>query len=734
MAKSGRIERIIGTSGAYTEWLEWVVNSQDIESNKSNITVRFLAARTTGSASNGAYSNYTTNKIWLRVGGSVVYENTKAKIDLRTSSGRELATWTGDVEHDSDGKLSLALEGEFYFSSTAATSLSQGNYLVSGTATIDTIPRASSISVTDADIGTDAIITINKASDSFTSTLTYEFKGLTGTIATKTKETVVLFRIPQSFADKMPEKSSKCTLKCVTYSAEGNYIGEKIVDFNVVSRDTVTVSGSVTDGNDKTYALTGNRSKLVRYKSTAVVSINATTDNSATISQKTINGQDASSGSVSFENVVSGQFVLYAKNSRGYEKQETISADVVAYVPLTCICEVVRSDGVSSTATLSVQGDYYNGSFGSQSNSLKLSYKIKESGGSYGSPVTITPTISGGKYTASVQLSNVAYDKQYTVEVTAEDKLTTIADDDIIMKSEPIYWWDDVSFNANVPIEVKGSTTKGLATINQTNADYPYPYIRCQYNGTNKASLGYYENMAFVANDTTNARIGVNDSGVPQYWSDHQSENAKTLLHSGNVSSYAAPAGYGFGSNTMPTAQNTMEANAISVNCFTSFRPGIIDATKGFWGQTILENGGSYGSQLAYSIGGLEARREKSGGTWQPWEWVNPPMVVGTEYRTTKRFNNKVVYTKLVEIGETPASGSSKSVNVAPAGSTIVSVSATGRSNDNLVCRPFPIYNNNGAIQSTIRVTNQVDLTVTVHAWSFTSAYKVVACVEYVKD
>lgn len=114
-------------------------------------------------------------------------------------------------------------------------------------------------------------------------------------------------------------------------------------------------------------------------------------------------------------------------------------------------------------------------------------------------------------------------------------------------------------------------------------------------------------------------------------------------------------------------------------------------------------------------------------------DFENPPMVVGTEYLTTRFWNGKPLYTKLVEIGETPASGSSKSVNVAPAGSTIVSVSATGRSSDNLVCRTFPIYNNNGAIQATIRVTNQVDLTVSVHAWSFTSAYKVVAYVEYVK-
>ena len=33
-----------------------------------------------------------------------------------------------------------------------------------------------------------------------------------------------------------------------------------------------------------------------------------------------------------------------------------------------------------------------------------------------------------------------------------------------------------------------------------------------------------------------------------------------------------------------------------------------------------------------------------SGTTWKPWEWVNPPMQVGVEYRTTERFNGKPVY------------------------------------------------------------------------------------------
>lgn len=43
-------------------------------------------------------------------------------------------------------------------------------------------------------------------------------------------------------------------------------------------------------------------------------------------------------------------------------------------------------------------------------------------------------------------------------------------------------------------------------------------------------------------------------------------------------------------------------------------------------------------------------------------EWINPPMVIGTEYKTTERYKNKPVYTKAVSCGNFPSSGSSKSI------------------------------------------------------------------------
>lgn len=39
---------------------------------------------------------------------------------------------------------------------------------------------------------------------------------------------------------------------------------------------------------------------------------------------------------------------------------------------------------------------------------------------------------------------------------------------------------------------------------------------------------------------------------------------------------------------------------------------------------------------------------------WSSWEWLNPPMQTGVEYRTTERRNGKPVYAKLIDFGLLP--------------------------------------------------------------------------------
>ena len=57
---------------------------------------------------------------------------------------------------------------------------------------------------------------------------------------------------------------------------------------------------------------------------------------------------------------------------------------------------------------------------------------------------------------------------------------------------------------------------------------------------------------------------------------------------------------------------------------------------------------------VAPGFTGSIVTRRKESGVWKDWEWVNPPMQVGVEYRTTERWQGKPVYTKLLNFGTMP--------------------------------------------------------------------------------
>ena len=57
------------------------------------------------------------------------------------------------------------------------------------------------------------------------------------------------------------------------------------------------------------------------------------------------------------------------------------------------------------------------------------------------------------------------------------------------------------------------------------------------------------------------------------------------------------------------------------------------------------------------NYGASIARRMLSLGVFGPWEWVNPPMELGVEYRTQERYLGKPVYRKLIWGGPLPNSG-----------------------------------------------------------------------------
>lgn len=308
---------------------------------------------------------------------------------------------------------------------------------------------ASRVACASFNIGTNTTITITKDKSSYTHTITFKFGSYTGTIATKTTQTTIVWTpAAASLYAQIPNAvSGYGTITCQTY--DGNtLIGTTTAGFYayaVKNNCLPTLSATIVDTNATTIALTGDSTKLVGFFSKPKVTLNATPKNSATI--KTLFIHSFRSGLVSevspytFHTVYSGDFICRATDSRGYIAEKTFNAPYIDYEPchFSEIPEIHRTETTSTTATITMKGYCFKGSFGAVSNTLAIKYRYKPEAGSYGSYVTVTPTWKDdGTFTATANVSNLSLKEKYVFEVIVQDKLTSFGDGEEILLVQSI--------------------------------------------------------------------------------------------------------------------------------------------------------------------------------------------------------------------------------------------------------------------------------------------------------
>lgn len=387
-----------------------------------------------------------------------------------------------------------------------ATFTSGNTHTVSGNVTVATTatPLKSVIGATDANIGSNSTITIKRYNSKYTHTIKYKFGSETGTIASESPNTSISWNIPTDFYDQIPEaRKGTCTLTCETFNGSTS-LGSTTCSITVtVASDKCkpTITATVKDTNTITKALTGNDSTLIRYKSTALCTLNATPQNSATISSLSIAGSSVkgttsdgvTTATKSYNSVSTTSFKFIAKDSREYSTEVTKTPTVIAYIQLSCNPILSRPTPTGSSIVMTFTGDIFRGSFGACSNTLTLQYRYKESGGSYGSWQTINSTdiVFGTKTyrsNSSISVGNdFDYQKDYEFQIRATDggivdntvyTLSTVTKTVSVKRGVPVFDWGENDFNFNVPINVMPDKyyaptqeDKGTGGIHMHNSD-----------------------------------------------------------------------------------------------------------------------------------------------------------------------------------------------------------------------------------------------------------------------
>lgn len=324
---------------------------------------------------------------------------------------------------------------------------SLGNAQSTTTIYTNVFPRASSISVPEGIIEENVTISINRASSVFIHNLYYSFGGLQNILIATGVGTSFVWKIPADLYAQIPNSTTGVgTIRCDTYNGN-NLIGQNVSPFRVwvaYDRSAPQISMTVVDTNSKSIALTGSNSKLIRFVSNAKVTLGVSGKNSATIKSNSIfggNNQTINATSHTFEKIESNYFKGTTTDSRGFSTSIEKRPTMIQYIKLTLNTKVYRPLQTGPEIRVELSGNYFNGSFGSKSNTLSLKFRYKKKkDSSYGGYASLVPTInSDNTYKLDASLgSNFDYKEAYDFEFVVTDQVESLPITDQITNAVPI--------------------------------------------------------------------------------------------------------------------------------------------------------------------------------------------------------------------------------------------------------------------------------------------------------
>ena len=527
MALSGTING--STSNNYIDSkITWSA-TQSITGNYSDVTAILTYSRNN--------TGYTTEGDWS---GSITINGTNVKgskhIQVTYNSNTEAMRATVRVYHNSDGSKSfnISATGSAPPSSLSSTSCS-------GTVTLNQIPRKATLTSAQNfnDEGNPVIAYSNPAGNAIDTLQACITDGDGGTILaayrniskTGSSYTFSLTTTERNAFRNACKNANSMAVKFYVKTVIGSntYYSTLSKTLTIVNA-TPTLSPTIVDTDSAMIALTGDSSKLVRYFSDAKCTIGAATKKYATVNSiSCVNGGTTKAADGTFSNITSNSFKFTVKDSRGNSATKTLTPTMINYVKLTTNVSklTVSADGVME---FTVKGNYFNGSFGSKSNSLTVQYRYKTDGGTYSSWTALTATKSGNTYTASGAVTGLDYQTTYVFQARALDAIYTsgVSTSEKKVSAKPVFDWGAEDFRFNVPVTINGNLTVNNSWNNLTigsgfkayadNANAAPKYRVC---GSLVTVTGCLTPTSTVTGGTNESTIA---SGIPSQYCPHYSQ------------------------------------------------------------------------------------------------------------------------------------------------------------------------------------------------------------------
>lgn len=384
------------------------------------------------------------------------------------SSAISYTTGWLSVPNKTDGTTSLAIRIYSGMGSSRNTTYSYS---------LPIDPAAGKISATDANIESTSTITITKYDSKFTTTVAYKAAGQSSytTIWTKQTHTSYGWKIPDSLYSLIPKaKEIEIELRCQTYSGS-TLIGTETCTLTAKTSESKCkpdVSVTAVDTNTNTTALTGSNKKIIKGFSNVKVTTTATVKNSADgYSVSVTCGSEKKTGtSVTFSGAESATVKATVEDGRGYSNNATASGlTLINYIKPTIVAAISRESPTSDIVNISVKGNWFNGSFGSVTNTLKAQVRYKpKSQTEYTDSdkyYDMTVETSGNTYTATLSLTGLVYTSAYSIRIRVSDAIHVyngpiaepVYKNTNVSNGIPLFDWGESDFQFNIPARFRAS-------------------------------------------------------------------------------------------------------------------------------------------------------------------------------------------------------------------------------------------------------------------------------------
>lgn len=426
----------MATSGSksvtVTSWdtlkFSWSQVSQNVANNSTVVSWTLQLV----SGAYGAISS-TASKAWSVTVNGTTYSGTNT-VGIGNNTTKTLASGRTTIAHNADGSKSFAYSFSQEFGITFSGS-SVGTKSGSGSGTLNTIPRATTptLSVSSADMGASITINTPRASSSFTHDLAYSFEGSNWVNIATGVTTSISWTVPD-LATSIPNATSgTVAIRCITKNGSTT-IGTKSVLLTAKVPASVIPTVSAVSLVEATAGLVAKfgAGMFIQNKSTVKATTTAAGVKGSTIKsyQATFNGKTYTSASWT-SGVLTSSGVMTAsvrvKDSRGrWSNYFTASINVWEYfVPKIQRLTVYRckADGTPADdgTAMAVSYKYLVAPLNNKNTAtMTVSSKLSTAGDTaYGT--VLTSTSLSADTTQVVSTVVFSTDNQYDIRMTLKD-------------------------------------------------------------------------------------------------------------------------------------------------------------------------------------------------------------------------------------------------------------------------------------------------------------------------